>query len=535
MAKFATLFIDRSYERLVGAALWLLVFILTLTGAAGLAAFQVNRTMLGELNAAILPQIEIRDHLHSTVAAMQRIVTAPPCSALFRDQLREIAFLPDGLSEFLYAPGGIARCSASSDFAPHDLGVPDLKSEDRNFSIWYETELDFLGLPNLTGTIVLIGSFAAVVPQPQPPQAVAPWLTVELISLSSSGAFWHRGGEPGVYEQSRSAGPLAGLLPLKDGSFFARLCILDGITCVAAKARLSDVISANLAYIFMGFALCAVLALVISGQLHAILRRTWSFEARFLRHFKAPNIICTYQPIKALVSDTISGCEVLVRWRDIDGTTVFPDQFLPIIARHNLGRQLTRFVVDRAFHELSASVPTHLKLQVNFNIFPRDLDAAWLRETLSCFDPMVDRFKVVVEIVESDEVEIEHAQREIEALRRAGIKTHLDDFGTGYSNIQNLASLALEGVKLDRSFAMSNDGSLMSRMLVSTIDMIHAAGHRITVEGVETEDRLRMLKATGQVDFVQGYLISRPLEIGRFVTFLDEQNTPALRRPRLVA
>jgi len=535
MAKFVSLLIDKSHERLLGAALWLLVFVLTLAGAAGFAAFQVNRTMLSELSAAIRPQIEIRENIASTFVAMQRQLTAAPCSPLFHDQLREIAFLPDGLNEFLYAPGGIVQCSTSHDFPPHDLGVPDLEDEAVDLAIWYDVPLDFLGRPGLTGTIVLHSSVAMVVPPPPPMQVIAPWLAVEAISRSSAGTFWHRDGKLGLYEQSRSAGPLAGVLPVKDGSFFAEVCVPDGGACVIAKARLTDIIAANINYLILGLAVCAILALGISGQLHALLRRIWSFEARFLRHFKAQNIICTYQPIKALASDTISGCEVLVRWRDVDGTTVFPDQFLPIIARHNLGRQLTQFVVDRAFVELSAKVPERLALQVNFNIFPRDLDAVWLREILSRFEPLADRFKVVVEIVESDEVEIEYAQRQVEALRRAGIKTHLDDFGTGYSNIQNLASLSLEGVKLDRSFAMSTDGSLMSRMLLSTIDMIHAAGHRLTVEGVETEDRLRMLKATGKVDFVQGYLISRPLEIGRFVTFLEEQNTPAMRRPRLVA
>ena len=75
----------------------------------------------------------------------------------------------------------------------------------------------------------------------------------------------------------------------------------------------------------------------------------------------------------------------------------------------------------------------------------------------------------------------------------------------------------------------------MSKMLSNAIDMIHAAGHRITIEGVETPERLRMLKATGQVDFIQGYLISRPLEIGNFTKFLAAQTTQADQRPRLVA
>ena len=181
------------------------------------------------------------------------------------------------------------------------------------------------------------------------------------------------------------------------------------------------------------------------------------------------------------------------------------------------------------------STPAPIRLQVSFNIFPRDLDAVWLRDVLRVFETLDQRFDAVIEIVETDLLQTEHAQRQIDALRRFGIKTHLDDFGTGYSNIENLARLRVDGVKLDRSFAMSADGTLMARMLVNAIDMIHAAGHRLTVEGVETEERLLMLKATGQVDFVQGYLISRPLDIARFAQLLADQSMPTPLRPQLVA
>ena len=75
----------------------------------------------------------------------------------------------------------------------------------------------------------------------------------------------------------------------------------------------------------------------------------------------------------------------------------------------------------------------------------------------------------------------------------------------------------------------------MSKMLANAIEMIHAAGHRITVEGVETQARLDMLRATGQVDFIQGYLISRPVSIDKFVLLLDEQSVPTPMRPRLIA
>ncbi len=535
MAQFISLLIDKSHARLLGFGLWLAMFLLTLVLAAGLFAFQVNQTMVRDSQKALEPHIQLRLNIASTMAVMQKQLSAEPCSPLFHEQLREIAFLPDGLNEFLYAPGGVAQCSVSSDFAPYDLGPADNGSLEVGFLVWYDKSLEFLGRPGLTGNIVLFGDFAVVVPYQPAPVVSSSWMQIELLSFGEGGRFWHRDGSYGLYDELREAGPMASMLPVHEGSFYTRVCVPDGGTCLVGKALLTDVLLAEVNQILLGIVVCAIVAMGISGQLHTMLRKFWSFEARFLRHFKAQNIVCTYQPIKALASDTISGCEVLVRWRDVDGSIIFPDQFLPIVSRHNLGRELTRFVVERACAELSANVPPQLKLQVNVNIFPADLNAAWLREILTCFDQVSERFTVVVEIVESDEVEIEHAQREIEALRRYGIKTHLDDFGTGYSNIQNLASLALEGVKLDRSFAMSADGSLMSKMLVSTIEMIHFAGHRLTVEGVETEDRLRMLKSTGMVDFVQGYLISRPLDIGRFVTFLEEQNVPEKRRPRLVA
>ena len=196
---------------------------------------------------------------------------------------------------------------------------------------------------------------------------------------------------------------------------------------------------------------------------------------------------------------------------------------------------MTEFVVARAHAELSGTVPLQYQLQVNFNIFPRDLDALWISNTLQLFDTLEARFNPVVEIVETDAMQIEHAQSEIQALQRLGVKTHLDDFGTGYSNIENLARLPIDGVKLDRSFAMAPDGSLMCKMLGNAIEMIHAAGHKITVEGVETDARLSMLRSTGHVDFVQGYLISRPLDISRFVNLLVEQSTPQRLRPHLVA
>jgi EAL domain-containing protein (putative c-di-GMP-specific phosphodiesterase class I) len=90
-----------------------------------------------------------------------------------------------------------------------------------------------------------------------------------------------------------------------------------------------------------------------------------------------------------------------------------------------------------------------------------------------------------------------------------------------------VASLAIHGVKLDRSFAMAPSESLMARMLVHAVDMVSSSEREIVVEGVETQERLDLLVATGRVTYVQGYLISRPIPIGRFAEFLEAHDASA--------
>jgi EAL domain-containing protein (putative c-di-GMP-specific phosphodiesterase class I) len=78
----------------------------------------------------------------------------------------------------------------------------------------------------------------------------------------------------------------------------------------------------------------------------------------------------------------------------------------------------------------------------------------------------------------------------------------------------------VHGVKLDRSFGMAPDKSMMAKMLLHAIEMVDDAGRAIVVEGVETCERLELLRRTKRVDFVQGYFVSRPLPIAQLAEFL---------------
>lgn len=536
MGSFVGLLISNRHQRIIRALLFLVVFAVALTLAVAFTVSQVRDNMQVQVNAGLQQYVRLRSNIDHAFEALRREATAEPCSDAFTQQLRRVAYLPDGLNEFLYVPDGVAQCTSNLGrlARPYDLGVPDYapasSGTPSGVAFWIDRRLDFLALTGLTGTIVRHGDFGVVVP-PQPLPVSGPrWMSTEVVFKGPDGRWWHRAGEPGIYRRHLADAQGDHLLP-HAGDFHLVACDEVGLYCMAAEATVANLFAFGSLTASVMVAICLVVAGWLSGQIHTLFRRFWAFEARFLRHFDAASIVCAYQPIMELKSGRITGCEVLVRWRDVDDRIVFPDQFLPVIEKRGLTMELTRYVVERAQTDLARHLPDGVRLQLNFNIFPRDLNAHRLVPMFVGF-VSAGHYQVVVEIVETDALDIDSAIREIRALREAGIGTYLDDFGAGFSNIQHLAALPLDGVKLDRQFAMASDDSLTGQLLTSALQMISQSGRFTVVEGVESPARLAMLRASGMVDFVQGYLISRPLDIAAFAAFIAERNEVA---PRLVA
>ena len=110
----------------------------------------------------------------------------------------------------------------------------------------------------------------------------------------------------------------------------------------------------------------------------------------------------------------------------------------------------------------------------------------------------------------------------LKELEEAGFRFSLDDYGTGYSNIQRVATLPLDIVKLDKTFADKVEQNHMQIILSNTIRMLKDLNLRIVVEGVETVEQLQLLTSM-KCDYIQGYYFSKPLPKEQFITFIKEQ------------
>jgi len=517
MPKLVGFLISPRQQRMVGFLTGLVLFAALLLAGTLLASSELHIAMHGEAERLLSPYQQTRAHVDAAFKQLKRQVTGAPCSDAFRQKLQQVAFLPDGLNQFYYAPHGVVECSANVERfdPPVALGEPDYTVGENGMHrlVWHDREL--AGLEGLSATIILDPPFAIAVPRharETPPS----WLRFEILFSGKSGRKVHDAGETGLFERVlQGSGGLFSATPRP-----GQVQCAPGV-CVATEASVAAFLLERWQIIGAALALAVLIAAAAARHARQFVMRRWSFEARFRRHFDTESLICAYQPIMDLQTGQTIGCEVLARWRDVDDSIVYPDRFIPFVDRFGMTLAFTRAVVEKAYCELSTCELPRRPFKVTFNIFPRDLHAETFIDMFGKFLAERDRFQVVAEIVESESIDIARARREIERLRQAGIKAYIDDFGTGYSCIHNLAALGVDGAKLDRAFAMAPEGSIMARILPQAAEMVRSSGCSLVVEGIECKERLAQLRAIEPpIEFAQGYLFSRPVEIAGLRTFL---------------
>jgi EAL domain-containing protein (putative c-di-GMP-specific phosphodiesterase class I) len=124
----------------------------------------------------------------------------------------------------------------------------------------------------------------------------------------------------------------------------------------------------------------------------------------------------------------------------------------------------------------------------------------------------LERGMLELEITESMLMSDEgRSEKLLEELHAIGVSVAIDDFGTGYSNFQRLQHLAIDRLKMDRSFVRDlREGTDDGAIATAIISMAKALNVGVVAEGVESFAQLRFLQEQ-QCGQAQGFLLSRAL------------------------
>ncbi|WP_264004199.1 putative bifunctional diguanylate cyclase/phosphodiesterase [Mycolicibacterium sphagni] len=221
-----------------------------------------------------------------------------------------------------------------------------------------------------------------------------------------------------------------------------------------------------------------------------------------------------YQPKFDLRTAEMVGAEGLLRWPQLDGSVLGPEEFLPLVRRHGLMGLVTELVITRALDDALAWRQAGVDVPVAVNLFAPSMANSGLPATLvkALADRGLRPESLVVEITEDLFLgRLEQTRMVLEQLRHNGIRVAIDDFGSGYSALSYLRDLPIDEVKLDRNFIASILVDARAAAVVrAVVELAHVLDLTVVVEGVEDAATAKLVRELG-CDVGQGFYYGQPV------------------------
>jgi len=230
-----------------------------------------------------------------------------------------------------------------------------------------------------------------------------------------------------------------------------------------------------------------------------------------------------YQPQVDAVTEEITGCEALLRWKSPTRGMVSPAEFIPLAEEIGLIVPIGEWVLKQACCE-AVTWPKPVRVAVNLS--PAQFKSRSVMQSVinALAVSGLAASRLELEITESVLLNDNEATlATLHQLRSFGIKISMDDFGTGYSSLSYLRSFPFDKIKIDRSFIKDiSDKGDCAAIVKAVAGLGKGLGIATTAEGVETIEQLHKVRNEGCTE-VQGYFFSAPQPGDRLREFFERQ------------
>ena len=223
-----------------------------------------------------------------------------------------------------------------------------------------------------------------------------------------------------------------------------------------------------------------------------------------------------YQPIVDARSGALFGAEALLRWMHPTRGPVSPQVVVDIAERSGLMGRLGAWVLREGIRQRSLWARGGFTMTLNVSASQLQNQDFTLLLGRMLASSGVSPAAIELEVTESAAMEGALVADQMSACLSMGVHFALDDFGTYYSSISYLQRLAVDRIKIDRSFVRELPHNERDAAIVrALIQLAHNLGRTVIAEGVEDQRQLAWLR-DADCDYVQGYAIARPMTAAAF-------------------
>lgn len=218
--------------------------------------------------------------------------------------------------------------------------------------------------------------------------------------------------------------------------------------------------------------------------------------------------------------------EILLRMKgDHDGDIMFmPEAFLPVAHEFGLSSKIDAWVLEATLKFMDENRAQLPGSRFSINLTPASVGrlpfANEVKRLLSRY--RIEPWQLIFEITESNSLtNFEQANATLTALQNMGCRVAIDDFGVGYASYARLKDISADILKIDGSFIRNILTSSLDYQIVDSIcQLARMKKMQLVAEYVESEAVKAAVQNLG-IDYIQGYLIGRPLLLEKLV----ERNT----------
>ena len=222
-------------------------------------------------------------------------------------------------------------------------------------------------------------------------------------------------------------------------------------------------------------------------------------------------VIPYYQGIYDNRENKIHHYESLMRLEDEKGQIYYPGSFLPVARSYGLlYDSMSRIMVEKVFRRFRDME----NQSVSINLSIRDIKNHEMTEYIHEFLSTVKHPEnFVFEILENEDIDdYDEMIRFVDTIHDLGAQISIDDFGSGFSNLQHIASINCDFLKIDGSIVRKccvDEQSANLIALISGWKRLSNQNIRIIAEFVENKE-IQDLLLDFKIDFSQGYYFSKP-------------------------